>query len=84
MKKYCILLCCLCMSWLCSVACAANPAISASVDRDHIGSGETVQLLVQREGTGNGQLDISPLKADFDILSSNSGTRMQITNGDMI
>ena len=84
MKKYCILLCCLCMSWLCSVACAANPAISASVDRDHIASGETVQLLVQREGTGNGQLDISPLKADFDILSSNSGTRVQITNGDMI
>ncbi len=75
--------CFFCLSCLCITAFAANPPISATIDQDHIASGATVRLLVQRDGTSNGHLDIGPLKADFDILSSNSGTSVQINNGDM-
>jgi len=83
MKNCLITLCFLCMTCLSVAGYAANPAISANFDRDHIGSGETVRLLVQRNGTSNGQLDLSPLKTDFDILSRNSGSQVQISNGEM-
>jgi hypothetical protein len=55
-------------------------SITANLDRDHIAPGETVRLTLQRDGSG-GQPDISPLRADFNILGTSSGSSMQFING---
>lgn len=58
-------------------------AISASLDRDQIASGETVQLSLQHEGRGGGDPDLAPLNKDFDILERNSSSSFQLVNGDL-
>jgi hypothetical protein len=62
---------------------SALAVVTASLDRDHIALGESVRLLVQRDGSSsnNSQLDISALGKDFDVLSRSSGTSVQIING---
>ena len=65
----------------CGVSLSAAAAVTASLDRDRVASGETVRLLLQHDGNTDGQPDISPLKRDFDVLGSSSGSSMQIVNG---
>ena len=60
---------------------SAMAAVTASLDRDQIAPDETVQLLVQREGSSNGQPDLSGLKRDFDILRTSQGSSVRIING---
>jgi len=63
---------------------SAFAVVTVSLDRDHIALGESVRLLVQRDGSSssnNSQLDISALRKDFDVLSRSSGTSVQIING---
>ena len=62
---------------------ALAATVTASLDRDQITSGETVQLSLQHEGRGGGDPDLSPLNKDFDILERNSSSGFQLANGDL-
>lgn len=64
-----------------SASLCARAAITASLDRDHIAVGETVRLLLQRDGSTDEEPDISPLRRDFDVLGSSKGSSVQIING---
>ncbi|TJY59461.1 protein BatD [Sinimarinibacterium sp. CAU 1509] len=55
--------------------------VSAELDRDYIGPGDTVQLNLTHEGRTSDDPDLSPLKKDFDILGTSSGSSFQIING---
>src|SRR3546814_20460791 len=43
--------------------------------------GESVQLNLERDGSGGAEPDLSPLKKDFDVLGRSSGSSIQIING---
>lgn len=59
----------------------ATAAVQASLDRDQVSLGDSVQLTIQQDGSRSGTPDLSPLKADFDILGSSQGTSVQFING---
>lgn len=65
------------------LAATASAAVTASLDRDQVADGETVQLVLQHDGSGGGDPDLGPLKKDFDVLSTSSGSNIQIVNGSM-
>lgn len=67
----------------CSISLTAQAAVTASVNRNTVASGDTIQLRIQRDGSADGQPDIGPLKKDFDVLGSSSGSSVQIINGHM-
>ena len=66
---------------LCLVAMEARAALTARLDSDRIAEGETVQLLIETAGQVSGSPDTQPLEQDFDLLGINSGTRVNIANG---
>jgi hypothetical protein len=66
---------------LCSACFAANAAVTATLDRDQVGVGESVQLRLQRDSRGGDAPNLSALKADFDIVGSNSESSVQFING---
>src|SRR3546814_17857670 len=43
--------------------------------------GESVQLNLERDGSGGAEPDLSPIKQDFDVLGRSSGSSIQIING---
>jgi len=59
----------------------AAAAVTARFDRDQVHEGETVTLTIESDGLGGGNPDLSPLDADFDVLGTSSGSRIQIVNG---
>jgi len=59
----------------------AMAAVTASLDRNQIAPDETVQLLLQREGSSSGQPDLGKLKRDFDIVATSRGSSVRIING---
>ncbi|ADE11081.1 BatD family protein [Sideroxydans lithotrophicus] len=61
----------------------ASAEIGASLDRNQVGPGETVQLTLQHNGQTDSQPDLSPLKQDFEIVGRSSGSSIQIVNGKM-
>ena len=61
----------------------AHAVVTATLNRNAVSSGETIQLRIQRDGSADGQPDISPLRKDFDVLGSSSGSNVQIINGKM-
>ena len=63
------------------IVASAQASVSASLDRTQIGSGEGVQLILQRDGSSNGQPDLSPLSHDFKVLGTSSGSSVQFING---
>ena len=65
----------------CGLSLPASAAVTASLDRDEVASGESVQLVLQRDGRGGGEPDLAPLKKDFDVLDSSSNTSIQFVNG---
>ena len=66
---------------LASATClSALAAVTATLDKDQVALGETVQLLLQSDDAG-GQPDIAPLRQDFDVLGSSRGSSLQIING---
>lgn len=65
------------------ISLSAQASVTASVNRNAIASGDTLQLQIQRDGSGDGQPDLSPLRKDFDVLGSSSGSNVQIINGHM-
>jgi len=68
---------------LCSVSLSASAAVNATLDRDRIATDDSVQLTLQHDGNGSAQPDLAPLKKDFDILGSSTGSSIQIVNGRM-
>lgn len=64
---------------LTTVAYAAS--LTASVDRSSIGLRETLTLTLSAEGQSKTTPDFSGLKNDFDILSSQRSSSIQIING---
>jgi hypothetical protein len=60
---------------------SAHAAVTATVSKNHFATGETIQLRIQRDGSADGQPDISPLRKEFDVLGSSSGSNVQIING---
>jgi len=70
------------------LACLLLPAISiaqeieASVDRTEVARGETLVLTIrvfqQRQGV---QLDLTPLTAEFDVLSTRTSSQIRSVNG---
>lgn len=67
----------------CAISLPALATVSASLERSNIGSGETVQLQLQYDGSTDTQPDLGPLKQDFDVLGSGSGSNVQVINGHM-
>ena len=61
----------------------ASATVTAQLDRDQIGPGETVQLTLQHDGQTDTQPDLSPLKQDFQVIGRSSGSNIQIINGKM-
>lgn len=66
-----------------SINLSAQAAVTATISKNTIASGDTLQLRLQRDGSADGQPDISPLRKDFDVLGSSSGSNVQIINGKM-
>jgi hypothetical protein len=65
----------------CGISLPLQAAITATVSKNNYAAGESIQLQLQRDGGSNVQPDISPLKKDFDVLGSSSGSSVQIING---
>ena len=59
----------------------AQAAVTATLNKNNFTSGETIQLRLQRDGSADGQPDIAPLRKDFDLLGSSTGSNVQIING---
>jgi len=64
-------------------ALPALASVTATLDKTNVASGETVQLQLQHDGTTDSQPDLGPLRSDFDVLGSSSGSNVQIINGHM-
>lgn len=77
MKRLPVLLC------LLILAAPLWAAVTAHLDRERIADGETVQLQIEADGQVQGRPDTTPLRKDFDILGSSSGSRVSIVNGRM-
>ncbi len=60
---------------------SAHAAVSARVNKNDFTSGERIQLQLQHNGRTDSQPDISPLRDNFQILGSSSGSNIQIING---
>lgn len=63
-------------------ASQSHAAVIAEIDRQFIGFGETVQLVVRSDQRSQGvSPDTQMLDKDFDILSTSQNTRQSIING---
>ncbi|HEY6942177.1 BatD family protein [Dokdonella sp.] len=66
-------------------ACLAQaddkPAVRAWLDRDSMHLGETVTLNVETDDVGATQPDFSELAKDFNVLGTQSGQQVSISNG---
>lgn len=70
--------------WLLVIGCAsARAEVTASVDRSELAPGETVQLMLQRDGRGGDNPELTVLQRDFDVLGSRTHSSMSFVNGQM-
>lgn len=63
---------------------ASAPAfatVTATLDRDVVTPGETVQLTLERDSNGSGKPDLAPLERDFDVMGTSTGRSVQFVNG---
>ncbi|WP_200233401.1 BatD family protein [Thiohalocapsa halophila] len=74
--------------WLAAVAAALLlwsgglwAEVSARFDRSTVHEGDTVNLIIETDGLRGGQPDLSALDADFEVLGTSTGSRIQIVNG---
>lgn len=73
----------LCLLWLFSHSTLAA-SLSATVERTHISSEETVELRVRYDGQTTGEPDFSPLEQDFEILSRDKQNQVSFINGNLM
>ncbi len=57
--------------------------LSLDIDRTEISIEEAFELSISSNGATSGNIDISPLKQDFEILDQYKQSRVQIVNGNM-
>ena len=57
--------------------------ITATVDRSQANAGESIQLTLNIKGSPDDAPDFSVLQNDFDIVSQNQSSNMQIINGNI-
>jgi hypothetical protein len=69
------------LALLLGVCAPALAAVTASVDQDHVAPGTSLQLTLERDGQGQENPDLAPLRQDFDILATSRGSNVQIVNG---
>jgi oxygen tolerance protein BatD len=55
--------------------------LTASVDRNQLGKGETLELLVQFDGQTTSDPDFAPLNDDFEVLSRQQKNKFSLMNG---
>jgi hypothetical protein len=74
---------------LCILACvlsgsqAMAASLVAQLDRTQVSEGESVTLSLSATGDVQGNPDLSPLRADFDILGQSQGSRFNMINGNI-
>ncbi|MGH8504395.1 MAG: BatD family protein [Stenotrophobium sp.] len=66
---------------LCGVSSVALASVTASLDQSQVGNGQSVVLTLQKDSSGGGDPDLTPLKKDFDVLGTSSSSNVQIDNG---
>lgn len=59
-------------------------ALTASVDRNQLGAGETLELRIKYDEQTSSDPDFSPLEKDFEVLSKNQQNQFSFTNGNSI
>ena len=66
------------------LASLAQAGVEATVDRTELAVGETLQLTIQASGVKlfSKQPDLTPLEADFDVLSKSQSSSTRLINGD--
>ena len=65
------------------ICLSAWAAVTASLDKTQMVLGERVRLVIVNTGSGDQQPDTTALQQDFDILGTQRGSSVQITNGHM-
>ena len=60
---------------------AAQAAVHARIDNTNSAADGMIQLTLEHDGSTNDEPDLTPLKQDFDVLSTSSSRSMQIING---
>ena len=55
--------------------------LTASVDRNQLGKGETLELLIQFDGQTTSDPDFAPLNGDFEVLSRQKKNKFSLMNG---
>ena len=55
--------------------------LTASVDRNQLGSGETFELRLKYDGQTTSDPDLSPLEKDFEVLSKHQQNQFSFMNG---
>ena len=60
-----------------------SASVTATLDTQQVAAGDTVELTLHHDGHSSGQPDLTPLKQDFDVLSTQTGSSIQISNGGM-
>jgi hypothetical protein len=61
---------------------AGAAEVQAVANRDRVPVGESLQLQLRVQGSPDGDPDLSPLTADWEVLSRSQSSQMQIINGD--
>jgi hypothetical protein len=77
--KRCILAVCSLLLALATVP--ASAALKAWLDRTQVAPGDTVRLTLEHEGQTASQPDLTPLRKDFDILTTSTSGNYEIING---
>jgi hypothetical protein len=65
------------------IAASAQCAVRATVDTTSVGANETLELMLEHDGQTSAEPDLSPLRQDFDVLSTSHSSNVQIVNGSM-
>jgi len=64
-------------------AASALCAVRATVDTTSVGVDATLELMLEHDGQTSAEPDLSPLRQDFDVLSTSRSSNVQIVNGSM-
>ena len=59
-------------------------SLTASVDRNQLGAGETLELRIKYDEQASSDPDFSPLEKDFEVLSKNQQNQFSFTNGNSV
>ncbi len=72
------------LTLLLGVAAPGWAATKARVDRTVLTLGETLRLVLERDGGGGIDVDLTPLEKNFQLLNRSSGSKIEILNGSMV